>query len=108
MTQTPEDRALTRTASTRFRTAPEHGVLYSHASTQVYPDLVDGPFTSLPAAEERMEAVLRAQGGPTGVQAVLMARSPGEDWLSRSGHSATDLIRHHVETGNRLGQVPQS
>lgn len=81
----------------RFRGASEFGVLYSCASEKVYEDLVDGPMTL-----ERARELVRGCTRRGGVQAIVVARVAGT-WRDGLGNTADEVLRHHTETGKRLG-----
>jgi hypothetical protein len=65
------------------------GVLYSHASRDVYADLVDGPFATMSAACERLGDVLRAQPGIFGV----IVRQVDGKWQGACGRSPAEILR---------------
>lgn len=64
-------------------------VLFSHASTAVYPDLVDPErFTSRTAAHELGQRIARVQG----IEYEVMERIDGQ-WRSTKGELPIEVIR---------------
>jgi len=69
----------------------EYGILYSCASEETIPGLVDGPYATLHEAMSEASKVCLAQPG---IAHVLTVRTPGQAWRAMgSGLDPTQALR---------------
>lgn len=74
-----------------------YGILFSHASAQVYEDLIGPSFDTASARDETMFRVLRAQG----VKGLRVLRRPGQEWTDQQGRSAREALSDGIANNFR-------